>query len=155
MEDISSSRQTFLYREEPEELFLTNSPTSYGPAEMLSADSISNILEISLSLSLSMNAVRMSEQLNPAGISPFLNSLNHARRWFRTITFLGSDSCHIPTSLCQTEPVWTEDKVAGVKSASSVMETDPYLSKIRHSVSSSAGGSRSRRSCEADTLTDR
>ncbi len=52
MEDISSSRQTFLYREEPEELFLTNSPTSYGPAEMLSADSISNILEISLSLSL-------------------------------------------------------------------------------------------------------
>lgn len=49
IEDISSSRQTFLYREEPEELFLTNSPTSYGPAEMLSADSISNILEISLS----------------------------------------------------------------------------------------------------------
>ncbi len=54
MEDISSSRQTFLYREEPEELFLTNSPTSYGPAEMLSADSISSILEISLSLSLSL-----------------------------------------------------------------------------------------------------
>lgn len=158
MEDISSSRQTFLYREEPEELFLTNSPTSYGPAEMLSADSISNILEISPlfpSLSLSVNAVRMSEQLNPAGISPFLNSLNHARRRFKTITFLGSESCHIPTSLWQTEPVWTKDKVAGMKIASSVMETDPYLGKIRHSVSSSAGGSRSRRSCEADTLTDR
>lgn len=49
---------------------------------MFSADSISNILEISLfalPFSLSLNAVRMSEQLNPAGFLAFRNSLNHVR----------------------------------------------------------------------------
>jgi len=66
------------------------------------------------------------------------------------MTSLGTESCHIPTSLWQTE-----GKIAGGRSASPVMETDPYLGEIRHSVSSSAGGSRSRRSCETDTLTDR
>lgn len=158
MEDISNSRQTFLLRQEPAKLFLTNSPTSYGHAEMFSADSISNILEISLSSSLPLpslppNAVRTSEQLNPAGISAFstvlIMSEDGSKQWLLWELNL------VTSQSLQYVAKQPKARYLVERSASSVMETDRYLGEISHSVSSSAGGGHWTHSCEAHTLTDR
>lgn len=83
------------------------------------------------------------------------STLNSSENRFKTKTSLVNPSYHLPTfsgkpnNVKQRRGSWTES------GASSLMETDPYLGEIRHWVSSSAGGSRSGRSCEVDTLTDR
>jgi len=84
MEDISSSRQTILHRQEPEKLFLTRADFIRSHWNVFSRLHFKHTWDFSLcssllSVSLSLNAVRMSEQLNPAGFLAFLNSLNHVR----------------------------------------------------------------------------